>query len=180
MIHDSMTRSRIRWSLGIFCILLCIVLAPLLARAQDPTSAANSSSSSSVASIAGSVIQEPGSRPLKKVVVQIMAEDQKRGGNYTASTDSDGHFHVEDVVPGRYRIFFEKTGMVEVNGRGLKADVDVFTVRSGQALDDLHFRMLPTAVITGRVTDEDGDPMSGVRLLAQRKKPGKSGREAAG
>src|SRR5271170_1525488 len=166
MIHDSMTRSRIRWSLSIFCTLLCIVLAALLARAQEPASGANSSS---MASIAGTVIQEPGSRPLKKVVVQIMAEDQKRGGNYTASTDSDGHFHVEDVVPGRYRIFFEKTGMVEVNGRGLKADVDVFTVRSGQALDDLHFRMLPTAVITGRVTDEDGDPMSGVRVLAQRK-----------
>lgn len=171
-----MTRSRIRRSLSIFCILL----TPLLGSAQDPASGANSSSSSPVASIAGTVIQEHGSRPLKKVVVQIMAEDQKRGGNYTASTDSDGHFHVEGVVPGRYRIFFEKTGMVEVNGRGLKADVNVFTLRAGQALDDLLFRMLPTAVITGRVTDEDGDPMSGVRVLAQRKKPGKAGREAAG
>ncbi len=169
-----MTRSRIRRSLSIFCILL----TPLLGSAQDPASGANSSSP--VASIAGTVIQEHGSRPLKKVVVQIMAEDQKRGGNYTASTDSDGHFHVEGVVPGRYRIFFEKTGMVEVNGRGLKADVNVFTLRAGQALDDLLFRMLPTAVITGRVTDEDGDPMSGVRVLAQRKKPGKAGREAAG
>ena len=167
-----MTRSRIRRSLSIFCILL----TPLLGSAQDPASGANSSSSSSpVASIAGTVIQEHGSRPLKKVVVQIMAEDQKRGGNYTASTDSDGHFHVEGVVPGRYRIFFEKTGMVEVNGRGLKADVNVFTLRAGQALDDLLFRMLPTAVITGRVTDEDRDPMSGVRVLAQRKKPGKAG-----
>jgi len=177
MIHDSMTRSRIRRSLSVFCILL----TPLLGSAQDPVSGANSSSSSSsIASIAGTVIQEPSSHPLKKVVVQIMAEDQKRGGNYTASTDSDGRFHVENLLPGRYRIFFEKTGFVEVNGRGLKADVNVFTVRSGQALDDLLFRMLPTAVITGRVTDEDGDPMSGVRVLAQRKKPGKSGREAAG
>ena len=40
--------------------------------------------------------------------------------------------------------------------------------------------MLPTAVIAGRVTDEDGDPMQGVRVLVQRKKPGKAGREAAG
>ena len=152
----------------------CLISAVTMATARDLAPSAKASS------ITGTVIQEPGSRPLKKVVVQVMAEDQKRGGNYTATTDSDGRFHVESVIPARYRIFFEKTGFVEVNGRGLKADVDVFTIQSGQALDDLLFRMLPAAIISGRITDEDGDPMPGVRVVAQRKRPGKSGREAAG
>ena len=40
--------------------------------------------------------------------------------------------------------------------------------------------MLPTAIISGRITDEDGDPMSGVRVVAQKKKPGKATRETAG
>jgi hypothetical protein len=40
--------------------------------------------------------------------------------------------------------------------------------------------MLPTAVISGRITDEDGDPMSGVRVLALKKVPGKATREGAG
>jgi hypothetical protein len=40
--------------------------------------------------------------------------------------------------------------------------------------------MLPTAIISGRITDEDGDPMSGVRVIAQKKKPGKATRESAG
>ena len=66
------------------------------------------------------MVKEPGSQPLKKVLVQVIAEDQKQGGNYTASTDADGHFRIENVAPGRYRIFLERTGFVGVNERGLK------------------------------------------------------------
>ena len=148
-----------------------LLLSALLASAQDSAPAASASSS------AGTVVKEPGSEPLKKALVQVVAEDQKQGGNYTATTDADGHFRIENVLPGRYRLFMEKTGFVEVNGRGFKADVNVFTVEAGRAMEDLLFRMLPTAIISGRVTDEDGDPMSGVRIIAQKKKPGKSTRE---
>jgi hypothetical protein len=114
------------------------------------------------------------------VLVEVIAEDQKQGGNYTASSDADGHFRVQNVAPGRYRIFTERTGFVSVNGRGLKADTNVLTIRAGEAVEDILFRMLPTAVISGRITDEDGDPMSGVTVFAQRKKPGKAKRETAG
>src|SRR5208282_5708861 len=145
--------------------------ALLLANAQESAPAANASS------IAGTVVKEPGSQPLKKVLVQVVAEDQKQGGNYTASTDADGHFRIENVLPGRYRLYLEKTGFVGVNERGFKSDVNVLTVQIGQPVEDLLFRMLPTAIIGGRITDEDGDPMSGVRVAAQKKKPGKATRE---
>ncbi len=151
-----------------------LLSALALASAQEPAPAAKSSS------IAGTVVQEPGSQPLKKVLVQVVAEDQKQGGNYTTSTDADGHFHIENAVPGRYRIFIERTGFVGVNDRGLKSDTNVFTVQAGQPVEDLLFRMLPTAVLSGRITDEDGDPMFGVRILALRKRPGKATRETAG
>jgi protocatechuate 3,4-dioxygenase beta subunit len=151
-----------------------LLSAFLLASAQE------SALTAKTASIAGTVVKEPGSEPLKKVLVQVVAENQKEGGNYTATTDADGHFRVDNVVPGRYRIFFERTGFVEVNGRGLKADVNVFTIQPGRSVEDLVFRMLPTAVVSGRITDEDGDPMAEVRIIAQKKKPGKSGRESVG
>jgi protocatechuate 3,4-dioxygenase beta subunit len=155
--------------------LACFVLsALLLARAQV------SAPSAIKCSIAGTVVKEPGSQPLKKVLVQVIAEDQKQGGNYTATTDADGRFHVENVLPGRYRLYLERTGYVEINGRGLRSDVSVFTVEAGQSVKDLLFRMLPTAIISGRITDEDGDPMSGVTVFAQKKRPGKSTRETAG
>ena len=149
-----------------------------LASAQQSPTAANAPSIAGT--IAGTVVKEPGSQPLKKVVVQVIAEDQKQGGNYTATTDADGYFHVEKVRPGRYRLYLEKTGLVGVNARGLKSDVNVLTVAAGQTVEDLLLRMLPTAILSGRVTDEDGDPMSGVRVVAQKRVPGKAARENAG
>jgi hypothetical protein len=146
--------------------LAIIVCAALLGSAQDSAPAAKPSS------IAGTVIKDPSSQPLKKVLIQVVAEGQ--GESYTASTDADGHFRVEGVIPGRYSIFLERTGFVGVNNRGRKSDVNVVAIQAGQSIDDLFFRMLPTATITGRITDEDGDPMSGVRMFALRKKPGKN------
>jgi hypothetical protein len=133
-----------------------------------------------LSSIAGTVVTQPGGEPLKKVLVQVVAENQNEGGNYTASTDTDGHFRVDKVAPGRYRVFFERTGFIAVNKRGQKADLNVLTVRPGQAVENLLFQMLPTAVISGRITDEDGDPLSEVRVIAQMKKPGKMKRESVG
>lgn len=132
---------------------------------------------STAASISGTVVNEPGDHPVKKVIVQVLGEPPLQGANYSAITDADGHFHLENVRAGHYRVFFEKTGLVEVNSRGQKADVNVITVAAGKSADDLLFRMEPTAVITGRIVDEDGDPMPGVRVLAQRKIPGKAKRE---
>ncbi|HMD17051.1 MAG TPA: carboxypeptidase regulatory-like domain-containing protein [Terriglobales bacterium] len=156
-----------------FALAIFLLSALLLPGAQESAPPPKASS------IAGTVVQEPGSQPLKKVLVQVIAEDQKQGGNYTASTDADGHFHIENVVPGRYRLFLERTGFVGVNGRGLQSETNVVAVQAGQSLEDLLLRMLPTAIISGRVTDEDGDPMPGVRVIAQKKKPGKTAREGA-
>src|SRR5260370_28010631 len=142
--------------------LVCFVLSAFsFASAQESASAVKGSS------IAGTVVKEPGSQPLKKVLVQVIAEEQKQGGNYTASTDAGGHFHIASVAPGRYRLFLEKTGFVEVNGRGLKADANVFTIQAGQPLGDLLFRNIPKDLISGRITDEDGDPMSGVKIIGE-------------
>ena len=151
-------------------IVFFLVGACLLSSAQDSVPAAKMSS------IAGTVIKDPGSLPLKKVLIQVVAEAQ--GESYTASTEADGHFRVEGVVPGRYSIFLERTGFVGVNNRGRKSDVNVITIQAGTSVEDLLFRMLPTATITGRIIDEDGDPVSGVRIFALRKKPGKTTREA--
>src|SRR6202158_1470849 len=179
-------RAALAWTAGGGCphvkfeMTRSLVLAFFSLSASPPASAQDPAPTAHASSITGTVVKKPGSQPLKKALVQVVAENQKEGGNYTASTDADGHFHIENIVPGRYRVFIEKTGFVGVNGRGLKSDTNVLTVRAGQSVEDLLFRMLPTAVISGRITDEDGDPMSGVRVLAQKKKPGKSTRESVG
>ena len=159
--------------------LLSLALVLCFCSAAPRASGQESAPPAKPSSIAGSVVKEPGSQPLKKVLVQVVAENQQEGGNYTASTDADGHFRIENVRPGRYRLFVERTGFVGVNERGLKSDINSFTVQAGQSVEDLLFRMLPTAVSSGRIMDEDGDPMSEVRVIVQKKKPGKASRETA-
>jgi len=162
---------RLRVNLMTRSLLLVLLLSGALVRAQNTAPAAGASS------LSGIVVSEPGDQPLKKVLVQVVAEDQKQGGNYTALTDSDGRFHIESVVPGRYRAYAERTGFVGVNERGMRSETNVIAVQSSRPVDDIFFRMLPTAVVSGRITDEDGDPISGVRVLALRKIPGKTKRE---
>jgi protocatechuate 3,4-dioxygenase beta subunit len=124
------------------------------------------------ASIEGIVAKEPGSEPLKKVLLQVIAEDQADGSNYTATTDSDGRFRVEKMAAGHYRVYLEKTGYVEINSRGGKSDGHLLSLRDGEAIKDLSLQMLPTAIISGRIVDEEGDPMPDAVVFVQRKKAG--------
>lgn len=153
----------------LFAIVVCAL--GILSQA----SAENATSPPSTASLSGTVVKEPGSQPLKKVLLYLFAEDQKQGGgNYTADTDSEGHFRIEKVQPGRYRLLLEKTGFHEINLRGHAAQSWILTVQPGQKMDDLLFLMQPSAVITGRVADEDGDPLANYGVTLLRKRPGKS------
>jgi hypothetical protein len=159
----------------LFVFAFFVLSALQLVFAQDSAPAANASS------IAGTVVKEPGGQPLKKATIRVIAQDQAKGSKYMATTDSDGHFSIEKVGAGRYRLFVEKTGFVEINGRGRKSEGRLLSVRDGEQLNDLLLRMLPTAVVSGRVVDEDGEPMSGVLVYARKKKPGKTSKvEPAG
>ncbi len=149
----------------LFALLLGILSIVPCARAQANPPA-------NTASLEGIVTKEPGSEPLKKVLLQVIADDQSGGSNYTATTDSDGHFRIEKMAAGHYRIYLEKIGYVEINGRGRKSEGRLLSIRDGEEIKDLSLQMLPTAIISGRIVDEDGDPMPEAMVFVQRKKPG--------
>lgn len=137
-----------------------------------PWARAQTTPPANTASIEGVVTKEPGSEPLKKVLLQIIADDQNGGSNYTSTTDSDGHFRVEKMAAGHYRFYLEKTGYVEINGHGRKSEGHLLSIREGEEIKDFSLQMLPTAIISGRIVDEDGDPMPKAVVFVQRKKPG--------
>jgi hypothetical protein len=147
--------------------------ALLLASAQEPAAAKTSS-------IAGTVVKEPGSEPLKKVLVQVVAEDRS---------------WAEATPPHRRRRPFPRRQCCaralphlrrenrirrSQPARASNLTSTCFTVQAGQSLEDLLFRMLPTAVISGRVTDEDGDPMSGSEWSCKGKSPVRRGAKRVG
>src|ERR1035438_5436847 len=134
------------------------------------------------AAIEGVVTKEPGSEPVKKAVIELIAENQAEGGDYTAVSGPDGGFRIEGIVPGRYHLFAERTGMLEVDKHRARADGRVLTMGAGQELKDLRIRLQAAAVVRGRVTDEDGDPLPNaqVAVLRQTYVSGRSRLEQAG
>jgi protocatechuate 3,4-dioxygenase beta subunit len=143
--------------------------APAPTTAEAPASIA----ANTPASIAGTVVRDPDNQPLRKVLIQIVSTDQKQENNYSVTTDADGHFSLENVKPGQYHVYAEKTGFQEIDRRKHKTDGEVFSVTPGQQLQDVVFHLQATAVISGRVVDEDGEAVAQATVFIRRKKPGK-------
>ena len=134
--------------------LLLLLLLPLPARSQT-----SSRKESPKSALAGRVVKDPGSLPVKKAEVQLMAETQEAGTSYAATTDADGHFRIDGIGAGRYRVFVERTGLVEIDQRNRRSPGTALSFEPGKDVNDLVLHMLPAAVVAGRVLDEDGDPM---------------------
>jgi Carboxypeptidase regulatory-like domain len=139
--------------------LLWIVAAAAALSAQGALPSPQTSDHSR-ATLRGVVIKEPGSEPVKKAIIELIAENKSDGGNYTALTVADGSFRIENIVPGRYRLFVERTGYQEFNKHERRSEGRVLTLTAGEELKDIVIRLQAAAVVEGRVTDEDGDPMA--------------------
>jgi protocatechuate 3,4-dioxygenase beta subunit len=167
--------------------LLIVVLGTGALSAQDSSAGANPLATGAVghsttAVVSGMVSKDPGSEPVKKALIELIAESQSDGGNYTALTGADGGFRIENIAPGRYRLFVERTGYQEIDKHRRRTEGRVLTLAAGQEVKDLIIRLQAAAVVEGRVTDEDGDPMAEaqVAVLRQTFVAGRSHWEQAG
>ena len=147
-----------------FSRLLLFALLAGCAVAQDAAVAP----SARLAAIQGTVTKDPSGEPVRKVLVELIAENQKEGGDYTASTGAQGQFRIESILPGRYRLFAEHTGFLDIDKRHGRSEGRVLTLTAGQEVKDLQIRLQAAAVLRGRVTDEDGDPLAGADVTALR------------
>lgn len=159
----------------------CLVIIVLGAGAVGQSSS-NAAKPAPRAVIEGIVTRESGGEPVKKALIELIAENQAQGGDYTAVTGTDGEFRIEGIIPGGYRLFAERTGFLEVDKHRARTEGRVLTLVAGQELKDVQIRLQAAAVVHGRVTDEDGDPLPNaqVAVLRQTFASGRSRWEQAG
>jgi uncharacterized protein (DUF2141 family) len=144
---------------------VCTLICGLPVLAQQPTG---------TALISGRVVVAATGTPLKSAQVVLAKEhpteqDVKAGEyrGYHATTDIEGRFTLKDVKPGTYRLAVHKNGYVD---QSYKAPGSVaaspLTLTAGKDLPDVLFRLVAAGVITGRVVNEDGEPVVGVQMQA--------------
>lgn len=87
-------------------------------------------------------------------------------------TDGSGRFTLENVPADEYIVTISQDGYVWAKESGPER----VTLRPGQDLRDLRFRLLKTSAISGRIIDQNGEPVrAGVSLLSVEYRNGRRG-----
>ena len=133
-------------------------------------------------SISGTVLRADTHAPLPRVEISLNGGGMTggdgtdfvfRSGGEDASdaapkpgviTDEKGHFTIANLKPGTYMLRASRTGMVQKNGG------EFGTIVRLQAPDsqNVTILMLVSGAISGRVLNEDGEPMQNVSMGAMR------------
>jgi protocatechuate 3,4-dioxygenase beta subunit len=120
--------------------------------------------------IEGRVLKAGSGDPLNKANLTLFRQDARDRTPRFAVSDDAGRFVFRDLEPGRYQLSVNRNGYVgqQYGQRGQNRSGAVLSLERGQQVRDVVFRLQPQAVITGRVTDEDGDPVPNVFIQVMR------------
>ncbi|HVG90163.1 MAG TPA: carboxypeptidase-like regulatory domain-containing protein, partial [Alphaproteobacteria bacterium] len=158
------------WKLG----LIFTILVPSFCFCQEAKPGADAQTHTT-ASISGNVIQADTHLPLKNVQITIapnMAEasdsedDSSSDRQITAKTDEKGRFEITGLAAGSYNVQAAHAGMALKGGHSWQQSM-LITLEAGKS-QTLNLTMLPTAVISGQILNEDGEPMPQVSVVAMR------------
>jgi hypothetical protein len=121
----------------------------------------------SLARVEGRVMNSATGEPLRKAEVLVHGG---AGGEYSATTDAAGHFAVERIAPGNYTITIQHQNFAPVNYGATRPGMlgTPVALAAGQSLSAIEVKLTPFGVISGKVVDEDGDPVSGVLITVMR------------
>jgi hypothetical protein len=118
-------------------------------------------------SLEGTAIHAVTREPLSNVHVRLVAATFNGiTGAYGAMSDRAGHFSIATIRPGTYILLPERAGYLHVQAKG-SIGIPNLAIKPGEHLTGYQLEMTPRAVIAGRVVDEAGDPVQGVRVRLQ-------------
>jgi protocatechuate 3,4-dioxygenase beta subunit len=110
-------------------------------------------------------------QPLTKAEIHLSPEDRNQKNSYGATTDAAGHYVLENVTAGKYDLAATRNGYVRTSYGPVakKRATTIITLSPGQHMTKLDIKLPPQAVVTGRVLDEDNEPMSNVTVKLMRR-----------
>ncbi len=148
-----------------FALLVLAILLPVVSTAAQPVA----EPAAEKGALEGQVVAAATGEPLRKARL-LLSKAKARGQPVLAVTDAGGRFLFSDIEPGRYRLSAYRNGYVNQQFRELGPNRrgTILALAPGQHLDDLVFKLVRQAVISGRVYDEEGEAVPGVLVNALR------------
>jgi Carboxypeptidase regulatory-like domain len=134
--------------LGSLLLALFLNTAPLLA--QQP------------GTVSGKVVNSVTGQPVKKAVVTLRTATGQN--SYVTGSDQSGKFLFDNVQPASYIA----TAQAEGYSDNMRNPGKPIAVAAQQQVQDVEVRIPPLSAISGRVLDEDGQPMAEVSVSASR------------
>jgi hypothetical protein len=131
------------------------------ANQQDTSAQAKTDSQSAAAptgKISGHVYRADNGEPLAKAIVTLLVDTYSP--DLMTRTESDGSYSFTNIDHGKYAVSASRTGFITGAHRSS------ILLENGKKLDNIDIRLQQASVISGRVTDPDGDPVEGVEIFA--------------
>ena len=135
------------------------------ARPATPPRDATPESKKGTAAIKGRVVTADGARPLRRVQISVSAPEL--GEARTVSTGTQGTFEIKELPAGRYTVSASRAGFLGLQyGQRRPGEAGKpLQLAEGQTVDRIDFALPRMSVISGRVTDEIGEPLAGVSVF---------------
>ena len=157
-------RERIRWILFAICGLAILQPGFAAAGQNQNLAAPERAQAGQTLKIAGTVVNAITGEPLSQARITI-AETKERGKSISMTTSENGHFEFTQVKPGKYSLQGAKRGFISSAYEQHEQFSTAIVTGPEFPTENLILRLTPTALITGHVFDEFGDPVRKARVF---------------
>lgn len=150
--------------------LLAFVVSGVLACAQAPSP---QEIEKQLGTLKGRTVNALTGEPVRRTKLTLRRSDSGTAARratpttLSAVSDDDGRFVFESLEPGRYALFAERVGFVrqQYGARSAALGGTPLELSPRQQIPDLEFKLIPQGVITGRVIDEEGEPVARATIM---------------
>ena len=152
---------------GFLAILLTSAFSAGELHGQSP--AASKEKKEETCAVSGTVVKAADGGPLKGATVRLIIPGD-REHSIAVKTNVEGKFELKNLPSGRYKMYVSRNGYVqaEYGQRSPNDPGGVLTLTPGMNKNELLFRLIASAVILGRIFDEDGEPVPNANVGAIR------------
>jgi hypothetical protein len=156
-------------------VVLCLTAATPAAAQSTPTRDSQAREKPAAARLSGRVVAVDTGRPLRGAIVHIVstsARNPNERQGLWVTTDAEGRWALADLQPGSFTVSVEKGGYLTLH-YGQKRPFEpgkTIALTAGQAFENADVMLPRAGVISGKLVDEFGDPVTGAVIRALRYK----------